>query len=331
MYKNKKKKQIVDTKRIVTSIIFFLLVFILIFLTLNIKKNNVEIGAELAKVKVTPYMGTATQADYTYQTTILSHDVKLPRYDKDDPLSTGGNFLNPYNTKLVNNISEAEYKKTLSARVSVQLAIYNKNTNRYSVAVTKANTTGKAIDSIVAKINNIKFVYTDLGKVQNYAAIEMSPKEFSSQKENKYGVLGFLGGRRIYNMKKLFYPNNGAGTLSFDAENNNWVFDYSLNLYPTGKKVDVKLLSYVQFQNLISKNHLFLMWSDNANSWQPHIPTNTQKRIEVYLDQIEIVYIAQSKALIPGFFVCGKATYVDPTIHVERVCGISEAVDYGDY
>lgn len=95
---------------------------------------------------------------------------------------------------------------------------------------------------------------------------------------------------------------------------------------------NTKLISTEKLSEIIHDGKIEFMWKENSSNDDPignsvggmDIVNNS----EIYFNSLHLIYIAQSHYLIPGFLVCGDV-YHEGTKY-NRVCGITEAVDYGD-
>lgn len=112
----------------------------------------------------------------------------------------------------------------------------------------------------------------------------------------------------------------------------NYVLNDTLPVKYNGKNTPVDLLSFEQLKSSLYAGNYYMFWRD-YRALPEYFYTDLGPDSTLVFNSVVPVYLAQSKGLIPGYMVCGYQELIESdgqTIHHDA-CGVTEAVDYGDY
>ena len=265
----------------------------------------------------------------------------LPRYSQLDPLGEGG-FDSTYNFKniggktltIAKNIDEEDFNSLVKNKPPIIQATYiDKNyKSKINLGVNISNFTVSEFNEILASngvkskahfvktVNNEYYdnfldtlvyqrsiVSTRTGKkefIDSYASIQLSINGLPLIVPKAYGVVPFMG--------------------NIEKSNGEYTFEYFNPVKISDIQTSVPIKTYEQLIQTLEKNNYVPFWvrSDWGNIYEGQIWH------EVEFTKLGMLYVIQSKAILPYFYVCGTGDAKSDT--AGYFCALTEAVDYGD-
>lgn len=320
MKKNSIRK---NTKRIFTSLLVVLVSLVLIFTLRG------RVRFPLRDVKISPTLSLNQSGHGVFpNTTPFPTRNGMVRFSEYDPLSTSFSIREAGRQDVIVSFSRTDVENAMVHSSIVGVNYVAKSNMRSKqlrqVDLAKTDFNSDKIATILQELHGKEFSFSFVPNEKPPFYL-ISTNRYSDPIKMLYNEVLVLNLTEVQGINLAYV----AGT---EDGKGGRVLNDVLPIKYSGSNTPIRLLTFDKVISNLKAGNYYMFWRD-YRSLPEFFYTDLGPGSKLVLSSIHPVYLAQSQGLIPGYMICGYQELLEADgrlIHYDA-CGVTEAVDYGDY